>query len=46
MKVLSNESLLETIKKAKKLQLDSDFIKLLEFEIERRNISDTKKFYS
>jgi len=38
MRGLSNESLIETYFKAIDLELEQDFIKLLEQEIERRNL--------
>ncbi|TLS53404.1 sporulation histidine kinase inhibitor Sda [Paenibacillus antri] len=38
MRGLSNESLIETYFKALDLELEQDFIKLLEQEIERRNL--------
>jgi developmental checkpoint coupling sporulation initiation to replication initiation len=38
MKELSNENLIETYMKAVDLKLEQDFIKLLEEEIERRNL--------
>jgi len=38
MKGLSNESLIETYFKAIDLELEQDFIKLLEQEIERRKL--------
>ncbi|HZG84634.1 sporulation histidine kinase inhibitor Sda [Paenibacillus sp.] len=45
MKELSNESLIETYLKAIDLQLESDFIKLLEQEIERRNLDINVSFH-
>lgn len=45
MKELSNESLIETYLKAIDLQLESDFIKLLEQEIERRNLDVNVSFH-
>lgn len=39
MRELSNECLLETYYKALDLQLETDFIMLLEQEIERRNLT-------
>jgi len=45
VKELSNESLIETYLKAIDLQLESDFIKLLEQEIERRNLDVNVSFH-
>jgi len=45
VKELSNESLIETYLKAIDLQLESDFIKLLEQEIERRNLDINVSFH-
>lgn len=38
MESLSNQILLETFKKAQQLQLDDEFIELIEHEIYRRNL--------
>ncbi|WP_035512470.1 sporulation histidine kinase inhibitor Sda [Halalkalibacillus halophilus] len=38
MDTLSNELLIESYKKAKKMQLNEDFIQLFEIELEKRGI--------
>ncbi|TXL68042.1 sporulation histidine kinase inhibitor Sda [Cerasibacillus terrae] len=43
MKRLSDELLLESYKKAKELNLDTDFILLIKKEIYRRNLSNKIK---
>ncbi|SFD56274.1 developmental checkpoint coupling sporulation initiation to replication initiation [Lentibacillus persicus] len=43
MERLSDELLLESYRKANKLNLNPDFINLIEKEIKRRNLTDTSK---
>ncbi|MCH1625014.1 sporulation histidine kinase inhibitor Sda [Ferdinandcohnia quinoae] len=46
MKKLSDELLIESYFKAKKLNLSPDFIQLIETEIERRSLGQRIKFIS
>lgn len=43
MEDLHDEALLMSYKKAKELNLDKDFIRLLEEELEKRNLEKEKK---
>jgi len=46
MKKLSNKLLIESYDKAKKLQLSPEFIRLIETEIHRRDLSQNIKISS